>query len=45
MDFIIGGFTAVIAISGYWAMLAIYDWIDTRRACRIRRDAARQSQP
>lgn len=45
MNFIIGGFTAVVAISGYWAVLALSDWIDMRRARRIRRDAARQSQP
>jgi hypothetical protein len=45
MNFIIGGFTAVVAISSYWTILALYDWIDTRRARRIRRDAARQSQP
>jgi len=30
MNFIIGGFTAVLAIGGYWAMLALYDWFDTR---------------
>lgn len=44
MNFIIGGVTAVVAVSGYWALLALYDWIDTRHARRIRRDAARPSQ-
>jgi hypothetical protein len=32
MGFISGGFAAFIGISGYWAVLALYDWIDTRRA-------------
>jgi hypothetical protein len=44
MNFILGGLTAVVAICGYWAVLALYDWIDTRRARRIRRAAAEQSQ-
>jgi hypothetical protein len=30
MNFIIGGFTAVVVISGYWAVLAFSDWIDTK---------------
>jgi hypothetical protein len=30
MGFIIGGFTAVVVISGYLAVLALSDWIDTK---------------
>ena len=44
MNFVIGGVTAVVAISAYWAVLALYDWFDMRQARRIRRDAAKQSQ-
>jgi hypothetical protein len=40
MDFVIGGVTAVIAIFGYWTILALYDWIDMRPARRLRRATA-----
>jgi hypothetical protein len=44
MNFIIGGVTAVLVITGYWVVLALYDWVDTRQARRIRRDADNSSQ-
>jgi hypothetical protein len=31
LGFIIGGFAAVVGICGYWALLALSEWIDTRR--------------
>jgi hypothetical protein len=42
MDFLIGGLTAVVTIGGYWTVLALYDWIDMRRARRIRRAATKR---
>jgi hypothetical protein len=37
MDFVIGGLTGVLMVFGYWTVLALYDWLDMRRAHRIRR--------
>ena len=45
MNFIIGAVTAVIAVISYWIILALYDWMDTRQARRIRRDAAKHLTP
>jgi hypothetical protein len=45
MGFIIGGFAAFIGICGYWAVVALFEWIDMRGARRLRRDTARQSKP
>jgi hypothetical protein len=30
MNFIIGGLTAVIAVIGYWVLVALFEWIDGR---------------
>jgi hypothetical protein len=40
LGFIIGGFAAFVGICGYWALLALSEWFDTRGARRIRRKAS-----
>lgn len=37
MDFLMGGVAAVLAVFGYWTLIALWDWIDHRGARMIAR--------